>query len=416
MKKDVIVIGGGIVGLMCAYHLQKRGKEVTVIDEGTIEDATSFGNAGLLSSFDKTPLSYPGVISNTLKLILKGESPFIFHPNIDFKLYKWLYKFIKSANEVRTKRTMMLFEKYGQISIDIYKDLVHKEGIDFDFHHKGMLSVFTQKNTYNEKLQKYNYMDEENRFEIFNNEKIKEYLPFANDKIEGAILFKKNAHIDPRKLMVGLKKHLENAGVEFILNEKIIDIKYENNKVKNISSQKNNFYEAETFVMSTGYQTNLEKKTNKELMLTPAKGYSITFTMPEELKPKTSTLFNDLFIFMTPRQNDVRIASKLELGSSSPEVIKKNIESIKRNFKEYSIPFEMKDEVTWSGFRPLTPNDVPLIGRDENYSNLVYAMGLGWLGMTLSPSVGKIISDLIVEEQTNAKNDDILLFSGFYQY
>lgn len=416
MKKDVIVIGGGIVGLMCAYNLHKRGRQVTVIDEGTIENATSFGNAGLLSAFDKTPLSYPGVVSNTLKLMLKGQSPAIFHPNLDLKLYKWLYRFVQSANEVRTKKTMMLFEKYGQISLDIYKDLVYKEGIDFDFHHDGMLSVFTQKHTYKEKLEKYNYIDEEDRFEIFDDAKIKEYLPFANDKIEGAILFKKNARIDPKKLMLGLKKYLQDEGVEFILNEEITDIKYENKKVKYIYSQNRNFYEAETFIMSTGYKTDLAKKSNKELMLTPAKGYSITFTMPKELKPKTSTLFNDLFIVMTPRFNDVRLTSKLELGSDDPEVVQKQIDSIKKNFKEYSIPFEMKDEVTWSGFRPLTPNDIPLIGRDENYSNLVYAMGLGWLGMTFAPSIGHIIGDLVEFDQSNAKNDDILLFSGFYQY
>ncbi|RXK12072.1 FAD-dependent oxidoreductase [Halarcobacter mediterraneus] len=413
MKRDIVIIGGGVVGLMCAYNLFKQGRQVTLIDEHTIEDSTSFGNAGLLSAFDKTPLSYPGIVTNTLKLMIKGQSPVIFHPTLDLKLYKWLYQFVQSANETRTKKTMMLFEKYGQISIDIYKDLVYNVGIDFDFHHKGMLSVFTQKNTYEDKLEKYNYIDE-NRFEIFNKEKIKEYLPFSNNKIKGAILFKKNAHIDPGKLMLGLKKYLQDSGVEFILNEKIVDIKYDNKKIKSVSS-KNTEYKADTFIMSTGYKTSLARKLNKNLILTPAKGYSITFSMPKELKPKTSTLFNDLFIVMTPRFNDVRLTSKLELGSNNKEVVKKQIESIKKNFKEYSIPFEMKNEKLWSGFRPLTPNDIPLIGRDETYSNLVYAMGLGWLGMTFSPAVGKTISDLIVKNQSNSKNDDILLFSGFYQ-
>ena len=61
-------------------------------------------------------------------------------------------------------------------------------------------------------------------------------------------------------------------------------------------------------------------------MMTPAKGYSLTFTMPKELKPYTSTLFADLFIVMTPRRDDVRITSKLEIGSSNPRVIKKQIE------------------------------------------------------------------------------------------
>jgi D-amino-acid dehydrogenase len=65
MKKDVIIIGAGVVGLMTAYSLQKAGRSVTVIDEGNISDCTSFGNAGLLSAFDKTPLSNPDEVKVT---------------------------------------------------------------------------------------------------------------------------------------------------------------------------------------------------------------------------------------------------------------------------------------------------------------------------------------------------------------
>lgn len=413
MKKDVIIIGGGIVGLMCAYYLNKNGREVTIIDEGDITNSTSFGNAGLLSSFDKTPLSYPGVISNTFKLMLKNQSPAIFHPSLDSKLYKWLLNFALSANEKRTKKTMMLFEKYGQISIDCYKKMIKEDNLDFDFHHNGMLSVFTEDRSYEEKLKKYNYVDK-NRFQILEKNELKEYLPSANDKIKGAILFKKNAHYDPKRVMNELKRHLEKSGVEFILNEKITNIRYENEKIKYISS-KNASYDAEHFVMSTGYQTLLSDIIKKPLMMTPAKGYSITFTMPEELKPKTSTIFNDLFIVMTPRRDSVRLTSKLELGSEDTQVVKKQINSIKKNFFQYNSNFEIKNELLWTGFRPLTPNDIPLIGRDEQYKNLTYAMGLGWLGMTFAPAVGTIISDLIVNDKSNAKSDDILLFSGFYQ-
>lgn len=414
MKRDIIIIGAGIVGLSTAYFLQKKGRNVTIIDEGDITNSTSFGNAGLLSAFDKTPLSYPGVVTNTLKLMLKNQSPAIFHPSLDPKIYKWLFNFVTSANEKRTKKTMMLFEKYGQISLDLYKRMIKEDSLDFDFHHDGMLSVFTEEKTYEEKLKKYNYVDED-RFKILEKNEIPDYLPSATDKIKGAILFKKNAHYDSKRVMLELKRHLEEVGVEFKLNEKIEDIRFESDKIKYIFSENRNFYEAEHFIMSTGYQTLLAKKSGQDLMMTPAKGYSITFNMPENLKPKTSTLFNDLFIVYTPRRDNVRLTSKLEIGSDDKEVVKRQIDSIKKNFFEYNQEFKMENEVTWTGFRPLTPNDIPLIGRDEQYKNLTYAMGLGWLGMTFAPAVGNIITDIVVNDVSNAKSDDILLFSGFYQ-
>lgn len=413
MKRDIIIIGAGIMGLTTAYQLYKAGKTVTVIDEADITNNTSFGNAGLLSAFDKTPLSNPGVILDTLKLMIKGESPVNLHPTLDIKIIKWLWKFANSANEPRLKRTLALFEKYGQITNDLYTKMQEEDKLDFDFHQNGMLSVFTEQSSYEKKLSKYTHIND-NHFEIIQKNKIKEYLPCGNDAIKGAILFKRNAHLDPKRVMLELKRYLIDNGVEFILNEKITDIKYSKDEIQSISSNTNT-YTANTYIMTTGYQTLLADKLNQELMMTPAKGYSITFNMPKELQPTTSTLFADLFIVMTPRRNNVRLTSKLEIGSTNPDIVKKQIESIKTNFKKYTLPFEMENIVEWSGFRPLTPNDMPLIGRDEKYKNLIYGMGLGWLGMTFGPALATILKDLIINDLENKNSDDILLFSGFYQ-
>ena len=413
MKRDIIIIGAGIMGLTTAYKLLKAGRKVTIIDESDITDSTSFGNAGLLSAFDKGPLANPGIVFNTLKLMLKGESPVNIHPTLDIKIYKWLWKFVNSANKDRLKRTLALFEKYGHISNDLYEKMQIVDGLDFDFHRKGMLSVFTEQSSYDKKLLDYAIKNDD-IFEIIEKNKIKDFIPCVTNDVKGAIHFKRNTHFDPKRVMLELKRYLKENGAEFILNERITHIKYGNKEIESISSALNT-YEADTYIMSTGYQTLLADKLKQDLMMTPAKGYSLTFTMPKELQPYTSTLFADLFIVMTPRRDDVRITSKLEIGSSNPRVIKKQIESIKENFKKYTIPFEMENIIEWTGFRPLTPNDMPLIGRDEKYKNLIYGMGLGWLGMTFGPALATILKDLIINDLENKNSDDILLFSGFYQ-
>lgn len=413
MKRDIIIIGAGIMGLTTAYELLKAGRKVTIIDESDITDSTSFGNAGLLSAFDKGPLANPGIVFNTLKLMLKGESPVNIHPTLDIKIYKWLWKFVNSANKDRLKRTLALFEKYGNISNDLYEKMQNVDGLDLDFHRKGMLSVFTEQSSYDKKLLDYAIKNDD-IFEVIEKNKIKDFIPCVTDDVKGAIHFKRNTHFDPKRVMLELKRYLKENGVEFILNERIMNIEYGNKEIKSISSALNT-YEADTYIMSTGYQTLLADKLKQNLMMTPAKGYSLTFTMPKELQPYTSTLFADLFIVMTPRRDDVRITSKLEIGSTNHRIVKKQIESIKENFKKYTIPFEMENIIEWTGFRPLTPNDMPLIGRDEKYKNLIYGMGLGWLGMTFGPALATILKDLIINDLENKNSDDILLFSGFYQ-
>lgn len=413
MKRDIIIIGAGIMGLTTAYELLKAGRKVTIIDENDITDSTSFGNAGLLSAFDKGPLANPGIVFNTLKLMIKGESPVNIHPTLDTKIYKWLWKFVNSANKDRLKRTLALFEKYGHISNDAYEKMQNIDGLDLDFQRRGMLSVFTEQKSYDKKLLDYAIKNDD-VFEIIEKNKIKEFIPCITNDVKGAIHFKRNTHFDPKRTMLELKRYLIENGAEFILNERISHIKYSNSKIESISSALNT-YEADTYIMSTGYQTLLADKVNQNLIMTPAKGYSITFKMPKELQPVTSTLFSDLFIVMTPRRDDVRITSKLEIGSTNHQIVKKQIESIKENFKKYTVPFIMEDIVEWTGFRPLTPNDMPLIGRDEKYKNLIYGMGLGWLGMTFGPALASILKDLIVNDLENKNSDDILLFSGFYQ-
>ena len=411
MKKDIIIVGGGAVGLSCAYQLVKQGRKVTIIDKDDISNGSSFGNAGLISCFGKNPLSTPGILLDTFKLMLKGQSPVNMHPSMDWKLYRWLLKFAKSANEKRQEKTLALFEKYGKLSLDIYSKMTSEDKMDFYFHQDGLLMIYTQEESFDKKAK---ISQNKEKYLILSKDETKKYMPCVNDKIVGSILLKGNGHLDPELMMTELKKHLISFGVEFILNEEVKKLEFTQNKVSKVVTNKDD-YEADLFILSTGWDDKLARQAKNDFVITPAKGYSITFEMKEELKPKTCALFADQFIAMTPRKDTVRITSKLELGTTNREVIKKQIDSIKHNLSLFTNDFEMKNAVEWTGFRPLCPDDMPILGYDKKYPNLVHATGLGWLGITFSPAIGHIISTLVTEEESNKNSSDILLFSQFYQ-
>ena len=106
-------------------------------------------------------------------------------------------------------------------------------------------------------------------------------------------------------------------------------------------------------------------------------------------------------------------AKKLHITRS--EYIRKSIESMNKNLAQYTNDFKRENVIEWAGFRPLTPNDIPILGYDERYNNLVHATGLGWLGITFAPSIGKVINDVITINKRNETNEDIVLFSSFFQ-
>lgn len=407
---NIIIIGGGVVGLFNAYYLNKSGHNVTIIDESDITNSTSFGNAGVMSAYDKTPLSYPGVISDTIINILKGKSPLVIKPSLDVNLYKWLWKFMRSSSPTNTKKAISLFEKYGEVATQAYKNLEKEENINFDFHNDGCLLAFIDKTKFQKRV---SMLKDSEHCEVIEKSKLQEYLPFTDGSLAGGINLKRNSWFDPEKLMLCLKKILQLKGVKFILNEKIEKFEIEENKIIGIKSQ-NKTYQADQYILSTGAKQKLFKQLGANLLMVPAKGYSITATMDESLTPKISTLIFDIFTMMTPRANSIRFTSKLELNIKDNTPHKKVIDDILNNVRNFSNKFELKDEIYWAGNRPLTPNDLPLIGRSKQYNNVVFATGLGWLGMTFAPAIGKIIDDLVTKNQKNEENKDIMAFSGFY--
>jgi D-amino-acid dehydrogenase len=414
MKKEVIIVGSGIVGLVSAYFLNKKGHKVTILEKSsTIKNAATYGNAGAISPFEKMPLSNPPLIKNSIKLFFQGKSPFIINPTLNTHFYKWLYHFLKSANQKRIQRSLMLFKKYGQESIKIYNSL--SKDIEIDYHQKGILTIFTQEDSYKAKLKSARNNE---KFKIYSKEELKEVFSALNlDKIEGGILLKDNAHINPSLLLETLPKYLKDNGVEIITNCNIVDAKVSFNKILSLKSEDGKTFVGDEFLFCTGAHQNIFEKLNKKLLMVPAKGHSITFNFKNiKHKPKLPIIFNDLFLFLTPRKNNIRLTGKIEFNPSSyHQVNEKYINSILKIFKEHTSNIELIDIEKWSGVRPLPTNDMPFIGRDTQYNNLIFATGLGWLGITFGPVVSKIASTLINKEQENYQNKDVLAFSGLFQ-
>ena len=98
MSKNIIVIGGGIIGLCSAYYLQKEGHQVTIIDQSNLDAGASYVNAGYLSPSHLIPLSAPGVMKKGLKWMFNPASPLYIKPRLDADFLKWTWAFNKSCN------------------------------------------------------------------------------------------------------------------------------------------------------------------------------------------------------------------------------------------------------------------------------------------------------------------------------
>src|ERR1035438_7772006 len=139
---NIIIIGGGVIGLCSAYYLNQNGHNVTLIDKTDMLDSCSYGNAGYVSPSHFVPLASPGIVKQGFKWMTNSKSPFYVQPRLSMSLINWGMKFIKSATKANVENSAIPLRDISLLSKKLYEDLCNVPGFDFYYEKKGMLDFF----------------------------------------------------------------------------------------------------------------------------------------------------------------------------------------------------------------------------------------------------------------------------------
>jgi len=399
--KDVWIIGGGVIGLACAHYLSDAGIQVGVMDRGNVGQGASHGNCGLLYFSDILPLCSPGAVGDELKRFIKGTSPLYIKPDLDVKKYVWLLNFAKKCNATHQKEAAKNKYDILMYSMELSKTLLSSTSLNCDFEDVGTLKVFAEEKTFLDHARTQDFLSGFGlQAEKIEANRLAELEPALLDGLAGAWLNKADWHLRPDLLMASWHKWLKKKGVVFHENCAVEDLRIANNRIEAVHTNRGTFQADEVILAAGAWTPRITQKLGLGLPVIPGKGYSITMERPG-LCPTYPCMLYEKNMVVTPWQSAYRLGGTMEFSGYSDSLNPKRLVKLLQGAKAY-----MKEPIgtplieEWSGLRPMTYDDMPLIDRVGRLKNMIVATGHGMLGVTLAAATGKAVCDMILGRPT----------------
>lgn len=397
----VLVIGGGVVGLCCAYELMRAGADVTVVERNRCGEAASGGNAGWVVPSLSAPMAAPGITVQALKMLFKANSPLLIRPRLDSKFLGWAWRFWRSSSQESYEAGLKALLRLNQQTIQLYEDL-RASGVEFEMHQSGLLITAL----FEETLEEYVHQLEAARaagytgeVELLGTEALLKKEPALSPAVVGAVHTKNDLHVRPDTLISGLASYLVSKGVH-ILEDTEVNSLIPAKKGQWLATTSREKLTADRVVVAAGmWSSALLSKLGIRIPLEAGKGYSVTAS-GTGTKPRHALKLAEPNVACSPFDDAVRISGIFELGGRDLSVNRKMIEGVLRSASAFLSDWDMKEpRFEWAGIRPTTPDDLPLIGVVPGFEHLYVATGHGMLGVTLGPATGAAMVPLVLEDR-----------------
>jgi len=395
-KSDVLVIGGGAVGVAVAYYLAGLNQEVTLLEKDQICSGSSYGNAGLISCDNPIPTATPGVIKQGLKWMLDPEGPFYVKPRLNMDLVRWLLQFRKACREKNMLRTIELTIEMKNIGRALSAEFSDENRAAFTWEDKGRIILFRTRDGFESGQAELKFLDKYDiKAEVLYQKAARKKIAILNKDVKGALYYPGYSHVKPDTYVKELAKLAKGRGVNLMTNTEVLEFEMGQKKIKKVMTTRGNF-QANQIVLAAGADSPvISKMLGIKIPIQPAKGYSVTIKKPANA-PDIPVGLAEGKVAVTPMGKYLRYSCTLELVGYDRSINQRRIKGATQMLNRYFDGFEDPEIVEiWRGFRPNTPDTLPIIERNKKYPNLILATGHDMLGMNNSLLTGKLVSQII---------------------
>ncbi|GKT01624.1 D-amino acid dehydrogenase [Acidovorax sp. SUPP2522] len=406
----VIVLGAGLLGTTSAYFLQQLGHEVTVIDRQGVPGAeTSFANGGQISVSHAEPWANPGAPFKVLKWLGREDAPLLFRLRADMRQWLWGLQFLRECTPARTRHNIEQIVRLGTYSRDTLQQLRRDTGLQYDQRTQGILHFYTSAREFDAALAPAEQMRalgcERRVVSADEAVRLEPALAHIRPQLAGATYTAEDESGDANTFTRELARLAQAAGVQFRTGCHITALRTAGGAIDHaeITNAEGRFerVRGDAYVLAMGsFSPLLAEPLGLRLPIYPAKGYSVTMPVRDASAAYEVSLTDDEFKlvfsrYTSERGDRLRIAGTAELNGYQRDLNPVRCEAIVRRVEElFPGAGDTRQAQFWTGLRPATPSNVPLIGKTK-IGNLFLNTGHGTLGWTHACGSGRSIARIV---------------------
>lgn len=400
-SSDAIVIGAGIVGICTALALREKGFAVTVLDRLGPAEATSHGNAGVVSPWSCVPQSMPGLWKSVPKWLLDPAGPLTVRWAYMPRMLPWLGKFLGAGALDRLPAIADAMLAVNRPSLDMYHQLLAGSGDetlvkDCYYLHVSRHADGADTNDLAWRLRRERGVP----FEAVSGDEVREIEPALSPDIKSAVLIRQQGRtLNPGRLGKVLAAKAQAMGVSFPLAEVrgIVPLPDGGYRI----DTEGDSHAAGTVVLAAGaWSVRLLEPLGVRVPLEAERGYHLIFKDPG-ITLSHSILDADNKFVTSSMEMGVRSAGTAEFAGIDAAPDYRRAQVFVGHSKSLLPALNTEGTVEWMGRRPSPPDSVPYIGEVPGYPRLFHGFGHGHLGLTGAPMTGRMVAALATDEPLN---------------
>jgi D-amino-acid dehydrogenase len=400
-----VVVGGGVIGLACAYALRKQGEEVTVVDAAEPGAGCSKGNAGWIVPTLAEPLPTPGLTWISMLWLLRRDSPLHIDPRAVLGLAPWLWTFWRHCNADDFRSGRRAWEIVASNVMESF-DALAADGVTFEMHRAGLLFVFLRESAMRAMLHEAGDGPAPHGSEprIFTGNELREFEPSVSDAVTAGMWIEQERHVRPETLCGGLAQWLTAHGVEIRAGGAVTGGHLDGRTLRAVRTTHGDVA-GDRFLIAAGARSGLvsEAIAGVPLPIQAGKGYSITVPASKS-RYRRPLYLEEARLAVTPFEGGYRFAGTMELSGINERLVSDRISAIRYSAQRYlTLSAGEMTGIEWVGMRPLAPDGLPVMGPIPGRPNVFVATGHGMLGVTTALTTARLMADLIVRGSTSVR-------------